>query len=82
MNVFPLLVWPYARTVQLKPSRKREMRGRAVLVNRACCVVSGEWTWSKEKTCFFAFGVVGVATAAEDPEVAGAAEDASIATLV
>lgn len=45
-------------------------------------MVSGEWTWSKEKTCFFAVGVVGVATAVEDPEAAGAAEDASIATLV
>lgn len=58
------------------------MRGRAVLVNIACCVVFGEWTWSKEKTCFFAVGVEGVATAVADPEAVGAAEDASMVTLV
>lgn len=58
------------------------MRGRAVLVNRACWVVFGEWTWSKANICFLAGVVVGVATAVAEPEAAGAADEASTATMV
>jgi hypothetical protein len=54
--------------VQLKPSTKREMRGFAVEVKRACCVVAGGWTWSKEKTCFLAaVDTVGAAVAFAGP---------------
>ena len=59
VKVLPLLVWPYARIVQLKPSMKREIRGCAVDVNMACWVVAGEWTWSKLNTCFLADGAAG-----------------------
>ena len=51
--VFPLEVWPYARTVQLKPSKKRVTSGWAVVVNIEYCVAFGSWTWSKLKICFF-----------------------------
>lgn len=67
--------------MQLKPSRKREIRGRAVVVKSACCVVVGEWTWSKVKTCFLP-GVAGEERAVAEPEVAGAAETASTETVV
>jgi hypothetical protein len=81
VNVFPLLVCPYARIVQLKPSMKREMRGCAVLVKSECWVTVGGWTWSKVKTCFFPIEVEGEAAVAE-PEVVGVAEEASTVTLV
>lgn len=67
--------------VQLKPSRKRETRGWAVVVKSACCVVLGEWTWSKVNTCFFP-GVEGLERAVAEPEAAGAAETASTDTVV
>lgn len=67
--------------VQLKPSRKREMRGWAVVVKSACCVVLGEWTWSKVNTCFFP-GVAGEERAVAEPEAAGAAETASTETMM
>ena len=65
----------------MNPSKEREMRGRAVLVNRACWAVFVEWTWSKAKTCFVD-GVVGVATAVAELEEDGAADEASTATVV
>jgi hypothetical protein len=82
VNVFPLLVCPYARIVQLNPSVKREIRGSAVLVKSECWVTVVGWTWSNVKTCFFPIVVEGDATAVAEPEVAGVAEEASTVTLV
>lgn len=63
--------------MQLKPSVKREIRGRAVDSNISYCVVGGPWTWSNVKTCFL------LAPVAEDedaPAFATAAEVGSIDT--
>ena len=67
----------------MKPSIKREMRGRAVVVKIECCVVAGGWTWSNVKTCFLP-EVDEVDAAAEVPEPTdeGVEETASTATLV
>jgi len=66
--VLPELVCPYARMVQLKPSKNLEMRGYAVDVKIACWVVEGPWTWSKVNCCFFVatvWAVDGVVVGAE-----------------
>lgn len=52
-----------------------------MLVKSACCVVLGEWTWSKVNTCFFP-GVAGEERAVAEPEAAGEAEIASTETIV
>lgn len=61
--------------MQLKPSMKREIRGCAVEVNMACCVVEGSWTWSKEKTCFFDAALDDAAGAGDDELALGGALD-------
>lgn len=71
--------------MQLKPSRKREMRGCAVEVNRACWVLSCPCTWSNVKCCFFALatgdGDEG-AVVVPAPEAAGAEVVTSMDTEV
>lgn len=64
--------------VQLNPSTKRDIRGSAVDVNIACCVVGGGWTWSKEKTCFLPAAAAEAAEAAgAGPPVEGPVEDST-----
>lgn len=80
--VFPLLVCPYARIVQLKPSRKRETSGRAVPSNSSYCVVAGGCTWSKVKDCFLAAELAAEAGDAEDPVPVNVPEGGSMTTEV
>ena len=84
VKVLPELVWPYARIVQLKPSRKRERSGRAVEVKSACWVLSGGWTWSNVKTCFLALAAADelAAEAVLAPDAEGVEDVASTVTEV
>lgn len=70
--------------VQLKPSIKREISGRAVVVKIACCVVAGACTWSKVKICFLpeAADEVDAAAAVLEPTDEGVVDTASTDTLV
>jgi hypothetical protein len=69
--------------VQLKPSMKREMRGCAVEVKRACWLAGGGCTWSKENTCFFgAEAEETTEAAAVVPDADGALVEASTETDV
>ena len=79
MNVFPLLVCPYARIVQLYPSKNRDRIGLAVDSNISYWVVEGPWTWSKVKVCFLAAPPVETAGA---PAFARELETGSIETEV
>lgn len=69
--------------VQLKPSVNRDIRGWAVEVKRACCVVGGGCTWSNVKACFFPEDAEdGAAAAGLEPTEEGAEDVASIVTVV
>jgi len=82
VNVFPLLVWPYARIVQLNPSVKRDTSGFAVDSKRTYWVVGGGCTWSNVKTCFFAAEPGRAVGTAGEPVLPEALEGASIETEV
>ena len=60
------------------------MRGKAVAVKMACCVVAGGCTWSYVKTCFLpeVADEVDAAAAVLEPTDEGVEAVASMATLV
>ena len=60
------------------------MRGKAVAVKMACCVVAGGCTWSYVKTCFLpeVADEVDAAAAVLEPTDEGVEDEASMATLV
>lgn len=71
--------------MQLKPSRKREIRGSVVAVKRPCWVLSCPWTWSNVNCCFLALATCEGEEGAEAvpaPEATGAEVVTSIDTEV
>lgn len=59
--------------MQLKPSRKREIRGCVVPVKRSCWVLSCPCTWSNVKCCFLALATCEGDEGAEVEPAPGAA---------
>lgn len=68
--------------MQLKPSRKRDTRGRAVASNSSYCVVAGGCTWSKVKACFLDAEPAAAVGGAVDPVPVNVPEGGSMTTEV